>query len=111
MSTNRKGLVQERILPDVLANASPSACAELEHGCFHLFQLCGRRVQPSFRPEFINIFSEDFGPAVQDPCVAAHDGAARDVLSQDIHALGWNNALEDETGRWVESERLLDYGV
>lgn len=81
MSTMWERLVAEGFLPDVLADASPGARAELEHGCFHLFQLCGRRFQPSLGAKFVDVFAEDFWSAVQDPCVAAYDGATGDVFS------------------------------
>ena len=48
----------EGVLPDVLADASPSARAELEHGCFHLFQLRGRRFQPALGAECVRVGEE-----------------------------------------------------
>ena len=82
-------------LPDVLANASPGSCAKLEHGGFHLFKLGWVGFQPTLRPEVIDVLSEDLGSAVDYPGVAANNCTTWDVLAQDLHALGWHNALED----------------
>ena len=51
-------------LPDILADASSCASAELEHCRLHFLELRGGSLQPALRPEDIDILAENFWPTV-----------------------------------------------
>lgn len=99
------------VLPDVLADASTRAGAELEHSRLHLLQLSWWGIKPALRSEVVDIFAEDLGSAVQDPGIAADNGSTGNLFSADFHSLRRHDAFENETGCWVKSERFLDHGV
>ena len=86
---------------DILPDTSPSPHAEMKHRRFHLLSLFLSRLDPSFGPVCIDVVSEDFGSAMDNPGVTANDRSAGDVLAADIDALGWHDAFEREAGGWV----------
>lgn len=96
---------------DILANARARARAKLQHRALHLLELVRARVDPALGPEHVDVEAKDLGPPVHDPRVAAHDGAAGDEGAEDLHALGWDDALEDQAWGGVQAEGFLDDGV
>lgn len=96
---------------NIFPNTRSRSRTELQHGPFHFFELIRRGFDPSLRAEGIDVFAKDFGPAVDDPGVAADNGASWDVFAGDFHALGWDDAFQEEAGGRVHAEGFLDDGV
>lgn len=48
---------------------------------------------------------------MHDPRVASDNGATRDEVAVNLHALRGYHALENKAWGWMEAERFLDHGV
>lgn len=96
---------------DILADARARSGAKLQHAALHLLELLRRGLEPALRTEQVDVGAEHLRPPVHHPRVAADDSPAGDVLAEDLHALRWHDALEDQAGCGMQAERFLDDGV
>lgn len=96
---------------DVFPNARPSPHPELDHGPFHCLPALLISLDPSLWPIDLDVGSEDLRPSVDDPCIAADDGAPGDHLPADLGAACRHDTLERKSGSRVQAEGFFDASV
>ena len=84
---------------------------EMKHRFFHRANLLIAGLQPSLRPERLNVFPKDLFVAMGCPRAHPYYCASGDLLAGDAGASGRHNALEVGGGSWVHTKGLLDAGV
>ena len=80
------------------------------HTPLHLRLLRLTPLQPSLRPEHIDVLAKDGFVVVHHPGVGAHDCVLGEEDAAEVGPAGWDEALEDESCGGVDAHCFVDYG-